>query len=177
MVDVTLIKDTINELLEANVDKETIHQTLRDIGVEQADIDKYYKEATANKTEAKDPAKEEPTTKNKENNAPEQSVASLKKEETPRTPKTPRPVPKTTTEELQKATEDISDSEDLSENEKEEPTVITKTIEVNNTNSEIKKQLSELETQISDIKAQINGLTKIMKDILEENRNILNRLK
>ena len=43
-------------------------------------------------------------------------------------------------------------------------------------NKIIAKQISELETKIDDIKAELTGLTKIMKDILEENRNILNKL-
>lgn len=171
MVDVTLIKDTINELLEANVDKETIYQTLKDIGVDDADIDKYYKEAISEKGASSKPAKEEskPAAVERESNMTDSEI--------PRKEKVPRAKPKTTTEDLEKATEDISDSETFKEFEKEEPVVITKTIEIDNTNSEIKKQISELETQLSDIKAQINGLTKIMKDILEENRNILNRLK
>jgi hypothetical protein len=169
MVDVTLIKDTINELLEANVDKETIYQTLKDIGVDDSEIDKYYKESISDKIEKSKPVKEEPIA----NKDTEDHTNS----EIPRREKVPRAKPKTTTEDLEKATEDISDSETFKEFEKEEPVVITKTIEIDNTNSEIKKQISELETQLSDIKAQINGLTKIMKDILEENRNILNRLK
>lgn len=169
MVDVTLIKDTINELLEANVDKETIYQTLKDIGVDDSEIDKYYKESISDKTQASKPAKEEPIA----NKDTEDHTNS----EIPRNEKVPRAKPKTTTEDLEKATEDISDPETFKEFEKEEPVVITKTIEIDNTNSELKKQISDLETQLSDIKAQINGLTKIMKDILEENRNILNRLK
>jgi hypothetical protein len=43
-------------------------------------------------------------------------------------------------------------------------------------NNDITIQLKNLQEQIIDIKAQISGLTKIMKDILEENRNILNKL-
>lgn len=172
MVDATLIKETITELLEANVDKETIYQTLKDIGVDISDIDKYYKEATTKtKEEPKIEAKTEPKTE----------IEPPTISENTKTEEAIHHKPKVSTEELEKATKEVMDSEVMESQDVEEN--ITKEIdnsqilEIKNTNLEIKKQVSELETQISDIKAQINGLTKIMKDILEENRNILNRLK
>ncbi|MFA5745990.1 MAG: hypothetical protein WCX82_01235 [archaeon] len=160
MVDIKLIKDTINELLEANVDKDTIFATLRDIGVDQADIDKYYSEITS---------------------GPKEEAPVAKIEEKPKSvdlPKVDLPKPTTTTEELENATNDVINSSLSSEPEKE---IIFKTPEpIANTTfdtTELKKQISELEEKIIDIKAQMNGLTKIMKDILEENRNILNKMK
>lgn len=171
MVDKALIKDTINELLEANVDKETIYQTLKDIGVDEIEIDKYYKEATNKSSEE---IKPETNTQNLEEEPPK-VTEKIRKEEAI------RPKPKATTEDLEKATRDVINSS-IMENEEIEEKITkvednSKILEINNSNLEIKKQISELETQISEIKAQINGLTKIMKDILEENRNILNRLK
>lgn len=172
MVDATLIKDTITELLEANVDKETIYQTLKDIGVDSADIDKYYRDATtkekAKQTETKTP---EPET---ETETPDVSENS-------KTEEAIHHKPKVTTEDLEKATKEVIDSEVMKNQDIEDNIIIEKDnaqiLEINNTILEIKKQVSGLETQISDIKAQISGLTKIMKDILEENRNILNKLK
>ena len=84
------------------------------------------------------------------------------------------PKPKTTTEELESATKDLADSSIMSE---PEPVTIFNTSEKEEANPELKKQIAELEEKITDIKAQISGLTKIMKDILEENRNILNKMK
>jgi hypothetical protein len=160
MVDVTLIKDTITELLSANVDKETIFATLKDIGVEDGDIEKYYSEITNPKIPTKEESRktEEPKLANKQE--------ILK--------------PTTTTEELEVATNDVIESEPET---KVEPAITKKTenFSFNVTDSvnteELKKQIIELEEKVSEIKAQINGLTKIMKDILEENRNILNKLK
>lgn len=175
MVDKALIKDTINELLEANVDKDTIYQTLKDIGVDNSEIDKYYKEATSNKNTEKKEDTEEPVPKAKEIEEPPKVTEKIKKEEAI------KPKPKATTEDLEKATKEVINSS-IMENEDLDEKITKdennpKLLEINNTNLEIKKQISELETQISDIKAQISGLTKIMKDILEENRNILNRLR
>lgn len=171
MVDATLIKDTITELLEANVDKETIYQTLKDIGVDSADIDKYYREATtkekAKQTETKTPEPETETPDVSENSKTEEAIHHK---------------PKVTTEDLEKVTKEVIDLEVMKNQEDIEDNIIiekdnAQILEINNTILEIKKQVSGLETQISDIKAQISGLTKIMKDILEENRNILNKLK
>lgn len=171
MVDATLIKDTITELLEANVDKETIYQTLKDIGVDSADIDKYYREATtkekAKQTETKTPEPETETPDVSENSKTEEAIHHK---------------PKVTTEDLEKVTKEVINSEVMKNQEDIEDNIIiekdnAQILEINNTILEIKKQVSGLETQISDIKAQISGLTKIMKDILEENRNILNKLK
>jgi len=156
MVDIKLIKDTITELLEANVDKDTINTTLREIGVDQADIDKYYQELTS---------------KGKETPVPKTEIKTSAKTEQAINTK-----PKTTTEELEKATNDVIDSAP----EIEPASVFKapiKTVEVDSLGPEIKNKISDLETQITEIKAQLNGLTKIMKDILEENRNILNKIK
>ncbi len=161
MVDVKLIKDTIDELLEANVDKETIYITLREIGVDLEDIDKYYQEAISPKTKTQEIVQEKPA-----KNVYEKSVTASE---------LPRAKPKTTTEDLEKATKDVIAS--TPEITIPEPRIVEKIIETNSSNSELKKQISELEEKITDIKADISGLTKIMKDILEENRNILNKLK
>jgi len=152
MVDVALIKDTINELLSANVDKDTIYSTLKDIGVDYGDIEKYYSEIV-NKTEKHTTA---PTIKEDEK--------KIKKIEVPK--------PTTTTEELERATKDI-------EPKIEEIISVKKEYQEPKSNYDeiTKKQWIELDEKITDIKAQINGLTKIMKDILEENRNILNKIK
>ncbi|HOZ35453.1 MAG TPA: hypothetical protein PLK55_00505 [archaeon] len=177
MIDATLIKDTITELLEANVDKETIYQTLKDIGVEDSEIDKYYKEATTKekeqKTETKNP-------ESKPESHPKIETASPKILENIKTEEAIHQKPKATTEDLEKATKDVIDSSIMENQEIDEKITKednTQILEINNTNLEIKKQISELENNLGDIKAQINGLTKIMKDILEENRNILNKLK
>lgn len=182
MVDTALIKDTINELLEANVDKDTIYQTLRDIGVDIEDIDKYYKEAMSKETsEPKEEQETKPDLPEKEESQENVRVSPRPVEKT-RKEEAIRPKPNTTTEELEKATIEVANSsiirtEGNTESESISLDFTPKLAEINDTNLEIKKQINDLENQISDIKAQINGLTKIMKDILEENRNILNRLK
>lgn len=158
MVDVALIKETITELLSANVDKDTIFSTLKDIGVDDGDIEKYYSEIASGKKSTESKIIEEPRI--------------VQKQEIPK--------PTTTTEELESATKDVIDSEP--EIQKEEPIIQkqeTFSFNVSETNNsqDLRKQIIELEEKVSDIKAQISGLTKIMKDILEENRNILNRLK
>lgn len=158
MVDVALIKETITELLSANVDKDTIFSTLKDIGVDDGDIEKYYSEIASGKKSTESKITEEPRI--------------VQKQEIPK--------PTTTTEELESATKDVIDSEP--EIQKEEPIIQkqeTFSFNVSETNNspDLRKQIIELEEKVSDIKAQISGLTKIMKDILEENRNILNRLK
>jgi len=158
MVDVALIKETITELLSANVDKDTIFATLKDIGVDEGDIEKYYSEIASGKKTEEPKITEEPRI--------------IQKQEIPK--------PTTTTEELESATKDVIDSEP--EVRKEEPIIQKKetfsfNVSETNNSEDLRKQIIELEEKVSDIKAQISGLTKIMKDILEENRNILNRLK
>lgn len=177
MVDITLIKETITELLSANVDKDTIFVTLKDIGVNDADIEKYYNEVTSPKPANKiipEETKSNAVAHEPSSEEPKFKIAS-------ETSKVEVPKPTTTTDELEEATKDVIDIETQNK-EIEIPKSISNSFpSFNNTSlendSEIKKQIAELEEKLSDIKAQMNGLTKIMKDILEENRNILNRLK
>jgi hypothetical protein len=176
MVDVQLIKDTINELLEANVDKDTIFSTLRDIGVEEGEIEKYYKEITNNSSSTTEDKKE----KIKEEVSQEKETEENKKEE----PKVDKIIEDSN--KIKEKVEDDKHQEGLLNTSKEVNIINEKEQEVNKPvnittnnsidNSELKEQLKNLQEQIVDIKAQIGGLTKIMKDILEENRNILNKL-
>ena len=157
MIDEKLIKDTITELLSANVDKDTIYSTLKDIGVELGEIEKYYTEVTTSQNKKTEPIIEE-------------KKLVLEK-------------PKSTADlDIEKQETDLKETEkEVSEinNNFEIPkptTKITDSITAPD-NDQFLKQISELQDQVGDIKAQINALTKIMKDILEENRNILNKLK
>lgn len=207
MVDVKLIKETITELLSANVDKETIFETLKDIGVDQGDIDKYYTEITKennseeesndeeeeeqdesndedeeeneeesneNEEEENDNNDEEEDEDNYKDNGNTEEEINIQKQKTEISTKiTPPP---TTTDDLEKATQDVIDSEpELKIENKKEKFIFEIPKEENSL--DIKNQLNELEDKVSDIKAQISALTKIMKDILEENRNILNKMK
>lgn len=174
MVDVKLIKDTITELLSANVDKETIYSTLKDIGVDLSDIEKYYtevisKEEEPEKTENSKESSTEEATNTEETEKPEKETIELEKQNK----KTEMPKPKTTTDELAEATNDLINTQPEIKVEATKPISFSTTIEPENN----KEQLLEIETKLSEVKAQISGLTKIMKDILEENRNILNKLK
>ncbi|MDD4049605.1 MAG: hypothetical protein PHX47_01210, partial [Candidatus ainarchaeum sp.] len=51
MVDKKLIQDTIVELLDANIDKDTIYSTLKDIGVSEDEIEENYNEMIASRKE------------------------------------------------------------------------------------------------------------------------------
>jgi len=188
MVDKKLIQDTITELMEANVDKDTIYSTLKDIGVDQGYIDECYSEIINSKS---------PTTS-----------TTQKKEETPTIKPKESITSQTPKEDLKKPA--YVGIDDISSNKREEELKET-TTEVNGINEkhesqelkeEIQKftnpqttakpiglqgilpddykilstQISELEAKVSEIKAQLEGLTKIMKDILEGNRNILTKL-
>ncbi len=176
MVDVQLIKDTINELLEANVDKDTIFSTLRDIGVEEGEIEKHYKEITNNSSSTTEDKKKEI----KEEVSQEKEIEENKKEE-PKVDKIIEDSNKIKEEvENDKHQEDLLNTSkevnDINEKHQEIKAAINLTTNNSIDNSELKEQLKNLQEQIVDIKAQIGGLTKIMKDILEENRNILNKL-
>jgi len=176
MVDVKLIKDTITELLSANVDKETIYSTLKDIGVDLSDIEKYYNEVASKKeepekTENSKESSTEEATNTEETEKPE--TETIEPENPKLNKKTENPKPKTTTEELEEATNDVINTQPEIKVENTKPISFSTTIEPENN----KEQLLEIETKLSEVKAQISGLTKIMKDILEENRNILNKLK
>lgn len=168
MVDIALIKETIEELLSANVDKDTIFATLKDIGAELGDIEKCYRELTEPKEETKkneNVTAVKATSQNK-NAGKKIQVETLK--------------PSTTTEELEQATNEIVDIEPEAKNENQSFLKPQEGIYLNQDNESIeliKKQIIEFEGMLSEIKAQLSGLTKIMKDILEENRNILNKLK
>ncbi len=193
MVEKKLIQDTIIELMDANIDKETIYSTLKDIGVDEEDIENNYNAVLASRKTEK---KEEPLTsvkKEKEENLssvkedasqeeeeisqeeldeeePEKEVISKKTTKTDFIEKNKSKYEDFLETELKKTTSDVNkiNQEDIIKNlKKEKP--IAPTID--------SKQLSEIEEQVRELKAQMNGLTKIMKDILEENRNILNKLK
>ena len=202
MIDEKLIKDTIIGLLDANVDKETIFSTLKDIGVEEGNIEKNYKEVIeSKKTKEEDPAKEEPVTKEdskEEATAKEEPVIEEDskeedpaKEETKKEEKKPSKEPNVDSlfsKPKEPKIEKPKGTGDLDETKQEDDLKQTanEVSEINGFEDQSKKnigndnsfttQLSELESQVGEIKAQIKALTKIMKDILEENRNILNKL-
>ncbi len=180
MVDISIIKETIEELLSANVDKDTIFATLKDIGAELGDIEKCYRELTEPKEEIK---KNESTTVVK---ATPQNENVVEKRATPQNENVVEKIqvealtPSTTTEELEQATNEITDIEPETKNENPLVSKPQETIYLNQDNENIeliKKQIIEFDSMLSEIKAQLSGLTKIMRDILEENRNILNKLK
>ncbi len=206
MVDKKIIIETITELMDVNVDKETIFSTLRDIGVDEGDIESNYNEILNSKKKTSTPEvkieKEEntqSTVTEKIINNPKTNTQSTVTEKIIDNPKANKP--------NYVNLDDISNP--VSSNKHEEELKDT-TLEVNDINNKhevditkeeftksetqagssepissfdtsddtkiIEKQISELETKIDDIKAELTGLTKIMKDILEENRNILNKL-
>jgi hypothetical protein len=190
MVDTQLIKDTIKELLDANVDKDTIYSTLEDIGVERESIEKYYAEMSK---ETKD--------KNEEtNNSKSEDIQESQK---PTKDKKPVYNSISDVDKKDEIIEDTKDSlkikEDLEKQEKdtkqeeelktttEDVDKLTKEHETKESNfnnldidskdsNEIIEKINKLEEDLTNIKVEINGLTKIMKNILEENRNILNKL-
>jgi len=215
MVDKQLIIDTINELLDANVDKDTIISTLKDIGVDQGDIDTNYKEVMESRKNKK--AEEKPKTE-------ETKVEEEKTEEKPKQEETKVEEEKTEekTKQEEKKVEEEKTAEDTGENitESDKETkeqksnkidnnikkIINEGVEkhqkdleetseninqINNDHEQIKEninklnsekqidyseQLSKMQDDLIEIKAKMNALTKIMKDILEENRNIINKL-
>lgn len=182
MIDEKLIKDTIIELLDANVDKDTIFSTLKDIGVEEGKIEKHYneiieskkaKEEETQKTEdSKTKPKEEEISETKDQDSSKKEIDVDSLLSTPKEPKIEKPKgtadldAKKQEDDLKQTTNEVSEINEFEENTKKEI----------DTNDSFTKQLSELESQVGEIKAQIKALTKIMKDILEENRNILNKL-
>lgn len=157
MIDEKLIKDTITELLSANVDKDTIYSTLKDIGVELGEIEKYYTEVTSSQNKKTEPIIEDKKTVLEK----PKSTADLDIEKQ-----------ETDLKETEKEVAEINNNFEIPK-----PTIKTTDSITAPDNDQFTKQFSELQDQVGDIKAQINALTKIMKDILEENRNILNKLK
>lgn len=187
MVETKLIQETIIELMDANIDKETIFSTLRDIGVGDQDIEVNYKEVLS----TRDVKNQEPvTTKEKENNindnteVEEDELDDIDEEDIEEEVKKEpiKNIKKNILEENKKRDETFLETE-LKKTTQEVKNINDKDIfedikkEKNNEININAKQLSEIEEQIRDLKAQMNGLTKIMKDILEENRNILNKIK
>jgi len=176
MVDKKLIIDTINELLDANVDKETVISTLKDIGVDSGDIDSNYNEVISNRD--KEEVKEEPKeTPKKEDKIPYIDIHSVDTHKPKEEPKTENvdslenePEDKHETE-LKKTTSEVHEINEAHE----EPVPLDLSSDTSSSTTD-SKQLSEIQAQITELKAQMSGLTKIMKDILEENRNILNKL-
>jgi len=183
MVDKKIVIETITELIDANVDKESIFSTLRDIGVPEGDIESNYDEIINSKSKRK------PTEKKEENTTQPINETITDK------PKTNKPnyvkiddisnlgVSKQEEELKDTALEvnDINNKEGIDDIKQELATTSIDSSESISTHTSddikiIEKQISELETKIDGIKAELSGLTKIMKDILEENRNILNKL-
>jgi len=169
MIDKKIISETISELLSANVDKETIFSTLRDIGAEEGDIIEAY-DALSNGKKEQIPQKKEqdiqpaPEKKDIKKISIDDEFINPKKGNITEIDKQDIELKSTT-----KAVETINSSHDSYSQE------IKPSIESGN-NKIIFDQLAELDSKIGEIKAQINGLTKIMKDILEESRNILSKL-
>ena len=174
MVDKKLIYNTITELIDANVDKETIKSTLKDIGVDEGDIYSSYneiinskKESQKTKNEKDDEHTPDAQKSKKLGYVGVDEISSNKNED-----------------ELKETTQEITNINEKQEIEtgKDELSKIIPTIPPaqqstsSNDNKLIAQQISELEVKIDNIKAVLSGLTKIMKDILEENRNILNKL-
>ncbi|GEM_PF-895960 len=191
MVDKKLIQETITELMDANVDKETIYSTLRDIGVDQGYIDECYNEIINSKST-------KPISEEKQD-----QIATIEK------PTQISVEKKDDSKKLAYVGIDDIGSNNLIDKHEEALKETTKEINGINTKHEAQEfkeeinkiitpqtsakpiglqgilpddykilsvQISELETKVSEIKAQIEGLTKIMKDILEENRTILTKL-
>jgi len=179
MADKKLIQETIIELLDANIDKETIYSTLKEIGVGEEEIDDNYEEII-NQRKNPETSSQTPETTEKEES---QSI-----EEEPKEEEKSEEMPKSTTktnfleenkkrdqdrleEDLKETTSDVDkiNTDDIfNTSKKEEP------VKKNNNNN---LQLQDIEEQVRELKAQMTALTKIMKDILEENRNILNKIK
>ncbi|MCK9293240.1 MAG: hypothetical protein WCY27_03320 [archaeon] len=196
MVDKKLIQDTIIELLDANIDKNTIYSTLKDIGVDDGDIEKNYKEiinARNKKEEPEEPQEsEEPHEKTI---TPKQENISKKETTKPKEDKIEEKYSKIEEPKIETKKDIIKDF-NINEKDSQEDDLIETTSEVNTINekededifnTQSKKEVTipakntsaeneDVQEQLSDIKAQLKALTKIMKDILEENRNILNKL-
>ncbi len=154
MVDKKIIQETIKDLLDAKLDKDTIIATLKDIGVSEQEIIENYNELTIN-TQPKETSIQETKTKTQE-----PTVFETTEEEKPE-------------KELVETTKEIDKLTNEQENINDPQEQQTSTTD----DSTLLKELAELEDQITSIKAEIKTLTKIMKDILEENRNILNKIK
>ncbi len=165
MVDKKLIVDTISELLDANIDKDTIYDTLKEIGVDLADIEKNYKEVIESRENKKEKIVEEVDAVSEEDHVDTKPLKNTTK--TNFIEKNKDRNEESLENELKETTNDIEEI-----NEKEDK--IETKIKADDNN--LKEQLLVIEEQVSELKAQIKALTKIMKDILEENRNILNKL-
>jgi hypothetical protein len=203
MVEKKLIQETISELLDANIDKDTVYSTLKDIGVSDDDIESNYnevikqrKEGTKEETSTvkeEEPVKEEEALKEESNEPEKDSIFSkdteekeniftedVKKKQTTKTDfveENKNIDEEKQEEELKETTKDIEKETKKSifddiENDSKKNTPIEKP-----KNEISSSQLADVEEQVRELKAQMNGLTKIMKDILEENRNILNKIK
>jgi len=180
MVDKKLVQDTIIELLDANIDKDTIYSTLKDIGVDDGDIETNYTEIINAKKEKKI-SKKEITEEPKEEKI-EEKYSQI---EEPKIEAKEEVIKNFNINEKDTQEDDLIEttSEVNSINEKEDADIVTtlqkketptpiKNTSINNTSVDN----SDVQDQLSEIKAQLKALTKIMKDILEENRNILNKL-
>jgi len=212
MVDKKIIIETITELLDANVDKETIYSTLQDIEVDQGDIEACYNEVVNSKKNPTPPVTQAPIIKSSDTivSSPVMDTSTIVTEVPQKTKEEVEPVLETMSPVIEKKVDkaksdklnyvDINNISNSNASNKHEDELKETTLEVNDINDKhevaiakeeftkpvssidmtednkiIAKQISELETKIDDIKAELTGLTKIMKDILEENRNILNK--
>jgi membrane protein involved in colicin uptake len=189
MVEKKLIQDTIIELLDANVDKESIISTLKDIGVDEGEINQNYNEII-NSRKSKSEDKEEKTkesTQEEEENKESTQEEEENKESTQEEEKNKESIQE---EENKENTNEIN-IEDKHEKELKETADdvdnINKDFEKtqkNNLNSkdisfEISKNSEDIKyihEQLSDLKAQVSALTKITKDVLSTTRDILNKL-
>jgi len=188
MIDKKLIQDTINELLDANIDKKTIYSTLKDIGVDEGDIEKNYLEIINEKKEIKEKPSKDTSENSEEKKEP-------KKEETVKEEPKKEKLNYSKIEEPEKKEEkaDIINDFNINEKDQNEDDLIKTSAQVNEINEnqeqekypnlktkqniETKNTInSDVQEELTEIKAQLKALTKIMKDVLEENRNILNKL-
>lgn len=185
MVDTKLIKDTIKELLDANVDKDTIYSTLEDIGVERESIEKYYAEMIS-ETKKEEPEEE----KSEEKEMPKDNLSEDKPKYNSITDvddkKDVKEEPKEDIfkinekedkheEELKTTSEDVNKINETHETKEKRFDDFNQDLDSKD-DVDIKNKLSKLEEDILEIKTEVKGLSKIMKNILEENRNILNKL-
>lgn len=180
MVEKKLIQDTIIELMDANVDKNTIYSTLKDIGVGLDDIESNYKEILEERENTKEPDQEEKQEKEDQINQ-DQKEEEITQEDDIFNQDTKENKKTTKTDFLEQNRS--RNHEKIEDDFKETTSQVDKinnnfTEKSNSKNIDLNtdKKIEDIQEQIRDIKAQLNGLTKIMKDILNENRNILSKL-
>jgi membrane protein involved in colicin uptake len=198
MVEKKLIQDTIIELLDANVDKESIISTLKDIGVDEGEINQNYNEII-NSRKSKSEDKEEKT---KESTQEEENKESTQEEEENKESTQEEEENKESTQEEEKNKESIQEEEnkentnEINIEDKHEKELKETADDVDNINKDFEKtqknnlnskdisfeisknseDIKYIHEQLSDLKAQVSALTKITKDVLSTTRDILNKL-